>query len=58
MVSIRIQITDELHDELKALATHHGHLSALIRRGIKLVIYEEHDKLAQLSIKAQDHESV
>ena len=57
MKSIRIQITDELHDELKALSMHHGHLSALIRRGIRLVIHEEHDKLAKLSVKEQDHES-
>jgi len=51
MKSIRIQITEELHDQLKALSTHHGHLSALIRRGIRLVIHEELDKIARLSVK-------
>ena len=50
MKSIRIQLTEELHDELKNLSTHHGHLSALIRRGIRLVIHEERDKLAKLSM--------
>ena len=51
MKSIRIQLTDELHDQLKTLAMHHGHLSALIRRGVRLVIQEEYDKLAKLSVK-------
>ena len=51
MKNIRIQLIDELHAELKALATHQGHLSALIRRGVRLVIQEEYDKLAKLSVK-------
>jgi len=35
MKFIRVQITDTLHTRLKALTTHHGEFSHLIRRAIK-----------------------
>ena len=40
---IRVQITDSLHTRLKALSTHHGEFTHLIRRAIReYVTKEEH----------------
>ena len=47
MKHIRLALPNELYDELKALSTHHGHLSHLLRRGVRLVIKDENERVAQ-----------
>jgi len=41
MKTIRFQLEDSWHDRLKALCTHHGELSHLIRQGVRLIIKQK-----------------
>jgi hypothetical protein len=41
MKTIRIQLEDPWHERLKALCTHHGEFSHLIRQGIRLIIKQK-----------------
>lgn len=36
--SIRVELPDDMYAELKAMCTHRGELSYLVRRGIALII--------------------
>ncbi len=58
MKYVRLQIINEDHAELLKLVDHHGHLSHLLRRGIKLVIKDEKARREQERILTQKAKEV
>lgn len=46
MKFVRVQITDSLHDRLKALTTHHGEYTFIIRKAIRAYVDQEETKRA------------
>lgn len=44
MKYIRLSLPDELHARLKALVTHHGHLSHILREAIETYVEREEEK--------------
>ena len=56
MKSIRIQIHDDLHTRLKALCSHQGELSHLIRQGVRLIVVAKEREKELLTKSKEDEE--